>query len=154
MRLDQLCVGRRESERKKEKQASIQLVAFKLEHRPWTCNCATLQRAKPAFKAADAFYASHLFVPGGALEVVLACGRPKATIVLFCQLMLFCCSSQPTYTTMSNANPAALGAKRVIVVGAGWAGLSCARHLHARGVRVRILEAGEVVGGRARAGMV
>ena len=36
----------------------------------------------------------------------------------------------------------------VVVVGAGVAGLSCARELVAAGVRVRVLERGRVVGGR------
>lgn len=38
----------------------------------------------------------------------------------------------------------------VVVVGAGLAGLTCARTLHARGLDVRVLEAGPVVGGRVR----
>jgi len=38
----------------------------------------------------------------------------------------------------------------VVVVGAGLAGLSCARALHARGLDVQVLEAGPVVGGRVR----
>ena len=38
----------------------------------------------------------------------------------------------------------------VVVVGAGLAGLECARSLHARGVDVRLLEAGDAVGGRVR----
>ncbi|MEV7203424.1 FAD-dependent oxidoreductase [Streptomyces griseoluteus] len=37
-----------------------------------------------------------------------------------------------------------------VVVGAGLAGLACARDLHARGLRVRVLEAGDRVGGRMR----
>ncbi len=39
---------------------------------------------------------------------------------------------------------------RVVVVGAGLAGLSCARRLHAAGVEVRLLEASDDVGGRVR----
>ncbi len=38
----------------------------------------------------------------------------------------------------------------VLVIGAGVAGLCCARELHRRGVPVRVLEAGDGVGGRAR----
>ncbi|GIG41710.1 flavin monoamine oxidase family protein [Cellulomonas phragmiteti] len=38
----------------------------------------------------------------------------------------------------------------VVVVGAGIAGLECARLLHARGVAVRVLEAADAVGGRVR----
>lgn len=42
----------------------------------------------------------------------------------------------------------------VVVVGAGVAGLTCARALHARGLDVRVLEAGPVVGGRVRSEQV
>ena len=42
----------------------------------------------------------------------------------------------------------------VVVVGAGVAGLTCARTLHARGLDVRVLEAGPVVGGRVRSEQV
>jgi protoporphyrinogen oxidase len=42
----------------------------------------------------------------------------------------------------------------VVVVGAGLAGLACARHLTARGVEVRVLEAGDAVGGRVRTDVV
>lgn len=42
----------------------------------------------------------------------------------------------------------------VIVVGAGLAGLQCARHLHAAGLEVRVLEAGDEVGGRVRTDIV
>ena len=38
----------------------------------------------------------------------------------------------------------------VIIVGAGLAGLSCARHLHAHGVPFQIIEAADAVGGRVR----
>jgi phytoene dehydrogenase-like protein len=38
----------------------------------------------------------------------------------------------------------------VLVVGAGLAGLACARHLVSRGLEVRVLEAGDAVGGRVR----
>ncbi|WP_370524322.1 NAD(P)/FAD-dependent oxidoreductase [Cellulomonas sp. APG4] len=38
----------------------------------------------------------------------------------------------------------------VVVVGAGLAGLACARSLQARGLEVRVLEAGDAVGGRVR----
>ncbi len=38
----------------------------------------------------------------------------------------------------------------VLVVGAGLAGLACARELEARGFTVRVLEAGDAVGGRIR----
>ncbi|MBD3780559.1 MAG: FAD-dependent oxidoreductase [Micrococcales bacterium] len=42
----------------------------------------------------------------------------------------------------------------VVVVGAGLAGLTCARVLHARGLDVRVLEAAPVVGGRMRSDRV
>jgi hypothetical protein len=38
----------------------------------------------------------------------------------------------------------------VVVVGAGLAGLECARSLHERGIAVRVVEAGDAVGGRVR----
>jgi hypothetical protein len=38
----------------------------------------------------------------------------------------------------------------VLVVGAGLAGLACARHLVGNGLEVRVLEAGDAVGGRVR----
>ena len=42
----------------------------------------------------------------------------------------------------------------VVVVGAGLAGLACARRLHQAGVRVRVLEASDGVGGRVRSDLV
>lgn len=42
----------------------------------------------------------------------------------------------------------------VIVIGAGLSGLSCARRLHDAGLSVRVLEAGDGVGGRARTDIV
>lgn len=42
----------------------------------------------------------------------------------------------------------------VIVVGAGLAGLTCARHLDAAGLSVRVLEAGDDIGGRVRTDVV
>jgi phytoene dehydrogenase-like protein len=42
----------------------------------------------------------------------------------------------------------------VVVVGAGLAGLACARHLAAAGVEVTVLEAEDVVGGRVRTDVV
>lgn len=42
----------------------------------------------------------------------------------------------------------------VIVVGAGMAGLVCARRLHDAGVRVTVLESGDAVGGRVRSDRV
>lgn len=38
----------------------------------------------------------------------------------------------------------------VLIVGAGLAGLCCARHLHRRGIDFRLLEASDAVGGRVR----
>ena len=38
----------------------------------------------------------------------------------------------------------------VLIVGAGLAGLACARHLHRQGLSVKILEASEHIGGRVR----
>lgn len=43
-----------------------------------------------------------------------------------------------------------MSSQEVIVVGAGLAGLCCARRLHESGVRVRVLEASDGVGGRVR----
>ena len=42
----------------------------------------------------------------------------------------------------------------VLIIGAGLAGLACAHHLHAAGVHIRILEAGDGVGGRVRSDIV
>lgn len=42
----------------------------------------------------------------------------------------------------------------VVVVGAGLAGLACARHLHRAGLDVLVLEAGDAVGGRVRTDVV
>jgi predicted NAD/FAD-dependent oxidoreductase len=42
----------------------------------------------------------------------------------------------------------------VVVVGAGLAGLTCARHLRRRGLHVRVLEAADAVGGRVRTDVV
>lgn len=42
----------------------------------------------------------------------------------------------------------------VLIVGAGLAGLSCARHLQSRGIACRVLEADDAVGGRARTDVV
>ncbi|MFD7559552.1 NAD(P)/FAD-dependent oxidoreductase [Streptomyces sp. NPDC059835] len=47
-----------------------------------------------------------------------------------------------------------LDAADVLVVGAGVSGLACARDLLAAGVRVRVLEAGDTVGGRMRSDRV
>ncbi|MFB6510441.1 NAD(P)/FAD-dependent oxidoreductase [Streptomyces virginiae] len=47
-----------------------------------------------------------------------------------------------------------LGAVDVLVVGAGVAGLACARDLLAAGVRVRVMEASDAVGGRIRSDRV
>ncbi len=44
--------------------------------------------------------------------------------------------------------------KHVIVVGAGLAGLTCARALHQEGVRVTVFDAADEVGGRVRADIV
>ena len=38
----------------------------------------------------------------------------------------------------------------VVVIGGGLAGLTCARHLHAAGIPVQVLEASDEVGGRVR----
>ena len=43
-----------------------------------------------------------------------------------------------------------MAGKTVLIVGAGLAGLSCARHLHRAGVAAEILEASDAVGGRVR----
>ena len=45
-------------------------------------------------------------------------------------------------------------ARPVVVVGAGLAGLACATTLHAAGVPVRVIEAGDGVGGRVRTDVV
>lgn len=42
----------------------------------------------------------------------------------------------------------------VLIVGAGLAGLNCARHLHRRGRTVKVLEASEHIGGRVRTELV
>ncbi len=42
----------------------------------------------------------------------------------------------------------------VVIIGAGMAGLSCAVHLHAAGISVRVLEASDGVGGRVRTDVV
>ena len=38
----------------------------------------------------------------------------------------------------------------VVVIGAGLAGLECARSLHEQGIAVRVVEAADAVGGRVR----
>lgn len=48
----------------------------------------------------------------------------------------------------------ATAAPNVLIVGAGLAGLACARHLQERGVPFRILEASDGVGGRVRTDVV
>ncbi len=50
----------------------------------------------------------------------------------------------------ASSDPVASADRPVVVVGAGVAGLSCARALHAARLPVLVLEAGEVVGGRMR----
>ena len=42
----------------------------------------------------------------------------------------------------------------VVIIGAGMAGLSCAVHMHAAGIPVRVLEASDGVGGRVRTDLV
>ncbi len=42
----------------------------------------------------------------------------------------------------------------VLIVGAGLAGLTCARHLHAQGIEVTVVEASDDVGGRVRSDVV
>lgn len=42
----------------------------------------------------------------------------------------------------------------VLIVGAGLAGLTCARHLHAQGIDVAVVEASDDVGGRVRSDVV
>ena len=42
----------------------------------------------------------------------------------------------------------------VIIVGAGMAGLSCALHLQASGLKLRLIDSGDVVGGRVRTDVV
>ncbi|MDO5710507.1 MAG: FAD-dependent oxidoreductase [Micrococcales bacterium] len=42
----------------------------------------------------------------------------------------------------------------VVIVGAGLAGLTCARHLHAAGLHVRVLEAADDIGGRVRTDVI
>jgi len=46
------------------------------------------------------------------------------------------------------------GKPDVLVVGAGLAGLACARRLHEKGARLRVLEASDGVGGRVRTDLV
>jgi phytoene dehydrogenase-like protein len=46
--------------------------------------------------------------------------------------------------------PSTMDAPHALVIGAGLAGLACARQLHRRGVSVRVLEASDRVGGRVR----
>ena len=41
-------------------------------------------------------------------------------------------------------------AKRVVIIGGGVSGLSCARHLHANGVKFTLLEAADRIGGRVQ----
>ncbi|HZW08171.1 MAG TPA: FAD-dependent oxidoreductase, partial [Phycisphaerales bacterium] len=53
------------------------------------------------------------------------------------------CASPP-----ASAPPATRTGKRVIVIGAGFAGLACAHELMSAGVDVRVLEARDRVGGR------
>ncbi|MEC7281589.1 MAG: FAD/NAD(P)-binding protein, partial [Verrucomicrobiota bacterium] len=42
----------------------------------------------------------------------------------------------------------------VIIVGAGMAGLSCAVHLRAAGLNIRLIDSGDGVGGRVRTDVV
>ncbi|MEZ0163995.1 NAD(P)/FAD-dependent oxidoreductase [Kineococcus sp. LSe6-4] len=55
-------------------------------------------------------------------------------------------------TSLDTAHPptALRTSAEVVVVGAGLAGLVCARHLHAAGVDVLVVEAADAVGGRVR----
>jgi phytoene dehydrogenase-like protein len=53
-------------------------------------------------------------------------------------------------STRASASPTSTAAPDALVVGAGLAGLACARELSEAGLRVRILEATDQVGGRVR----
>lgn len=64
----------------------------------------------------------------------MSCGMPKRTRR----------TAEGTARSMSDSDA------NVIVVGAGLAGLTCARQLHAAGVPVTVLEAADEVGGRVR----
>ena len=62
--------------------------------------------------------------------------------IFFLSVFLCCC-----HVATAAAMVAAPAVKRVVVIGAGWGGLSCAHHLSRQGCDVTVVDAAERPGG-------